>query len=79
MKESVYLRTIDRKLTKNMGVFQGSALSACLYILPSKGANQLPLLFLRTLGNIQRNFLHLILFYRSWSIQMYPQYFAEVL
>ena len=34
-----------------------------LYILSGKGANQLELLLITTLENIQRNSLHLILFY----------------
>ena len=34
-----------------------------VYILLNKGANQLQVLYIRTLGNIQENLLHGILFY----------------
>ena len=54
------------------------------YILSGKGANQLEVLYVWTLGNIYGNFLHWILFYWSCSPQMYFQQFffwksAEVL
>ena len=84
-RESVYLRTIDRKLTLKLIVifnsftdisflkyvteifcvsnyFQEKIWKCCnvqlsvavfLYILSSKGANQLQVLYIRTLGNIQ--------------------------
>ena len=39
-----------------MGVFEGAALSDFVYILSSKGANQLQVIYINTLGNIQKNF-----------------------
>ena len=86
--ESVYLRTIDRKLTLNLIVIFNSftdisflkyvtkifcisyyfqekiwecfkvqlSVTLFVYILSSKGANQLQVLYTKTLGNIQRNF-----------------------
>ena len=87
-RKSVYLRTIDRKLTLNLIVifnsftdisflkyvtkifcisyyfqekFWGSfkvqlSVTVSEYILSSKGANQLQVLYIRTLGNIQGKF-----------------------
>ena len=46
-----------------------------VYILSSKGANQLQVFYIRTLQNIQRNLLHGILFYWSCGPQMYSQQF----
>ena len=49
-----------------------------VYILSSKGANQLQVLYIKTMGKIQGNFLHAILFYLRYSPQMYSQqYFSE--
>ena len=87
MRESVYLRTIDRKLTLNLIVifnsfadisflryvtkifclllFSGKirecfklhlSVVVFVFILSSKGANQLQELYIRTLGNIQGKF-----------------------
>ena len=87
-RESVYLRTIDRKLTLNLIVIFNSftdisflkyvtkifcisyyfqekiwecfkvqlSVTLFVYILSSKGANQLQVLYIKTLGNIQGNF-----------------------
>ena len=87
-RESVYLRTIDRKLTLNLIVIFNSftdisflkyvtkifcisyyfqekiwecfkvqlSVTLFVYILSSKGANQLQVLYIETLGNIQGNF-----------------------
>ena len=86
--ESVYLRTIDRKLTLNLIVIFNSftdisflkyvtkifcisyyfqeknwecfklhfSVAVFVYILSSKGANQLQVLYIMNLGNIQGNF-----------------------
>ena len=87
-RESVYLRTIDRKLTLNLIVIFNSftdisfskyvtkifcvsyyfqkkiwkhfkvqlSVAVFVYILSSKGANQLHVLYIRTLGNIREKF-----------------------
>ena len=41
---------------KNWNALRYSSRWLCLYLLSSKGANKLLLLFITTLGNIQRNF-----------------------
>ena len=88
LRESVYLRTIDRTLTLNLIVIFNSfadilflkyvtkifcisyyfqekiwecfkvqlSVTLFVYILSSKGANQLQVLYIKTLGNIQGNF-----------------------
>ena len=88
VRENVYLRTIDRKLTLNLIVIFNSftdisflkyvtkmfcisyyvqekiwecfkvqlSVTLFVYILSSKGANQLQVLYIETLGNIQGNF-----------------------
>ena len=45
----------------------------CVYILSSKGATQLQVLYIRTLRNIKGNFLHGILFHWSCSPQTCSQ------
>ena len=87
-RESVYLRTIDKKLALNLTVIFNSftdisflkyvtkifcvsyyfqeknwerfkvqlSVAMFVYILSSKGANQLQVLYIRTLGNIQGKF-----------------------
>ena len=56
------------------------SVSVSLYILSSTGANQLEVLHIRTLGNIQGNSLHGILFYWSCDPQMYSHnsFFQEI-
>ena len=39
------------------------SVAVSVYILSSEGANQLEVLYIRTLGNIQGNLLHGIFFY----------------
>ena len=74
-RETVYFRTIDRKLIMNLIVIFNSFTDISflkyvtkrfslllfpvvfLYILSSKGANELQLLYIRTFGNIQGKFI----------------------
>ena len=50
-----------------------------VYILLSKGANHLQVLYVRTLKNIQENVMHDILSYWSYSPQMYYQLITKFL
>ena len=115
-RESIYLRTIVRKLTLNLIVIFNSfidiyflkyvtkifwisyyfqektwqsfkvqlSVAVSMYILSSKRANRLQVLYIRTLGNIQGNLLDGNLFWWSCDPQIYSQHFffwkfAEVL
>ena len=69
-RESVYLRIY---------IYIGSVLTCssqwlCLYILSSKGANRLQVLYIRTLGNIQGNFST-----EGAILKRIPNFFLEVL
>ena len=44
-----------------------------VYILSSKGANQLQVLYIRTLGNIQGNFLLKVRFSNVFSAIFFPE------
>ena len=48
-------------------------MAVSLYILSSKGANQLQILYIRTLGNIQGNYS------TKGAIKCIPNFFLEVL
>ena len=59
--------------------FKMLSVALSVYILLNKGANQLQVLYIRTLGNIQENLLHGILFYWSCGPQLHSrQYFLEI-
>ena len=60
-------------LGKNLGVFYGTALSGCACIFYQVKELISCKYFIRTLGNIQRTFLHLILFYWSWGSEVLSQ------
>ena len=44
----------------------------CLYIFSSTGANEMQVLYLETLGNIHRNFLHGIFLLKLQSLIVFP-------
>ena len=70
VKDISFLKYFTKISTKKIA----SVLSV-LIVLSSEGANQLQVLYIRTLGSMQGNFLHHILFYLSCGHQDYPQQF----